>query len=499
MILRCLFLTAILLSVSNCELIEAECGYIEVTDRGLQCEFNNFYTYDSSVVNIIEQNSSIDAVSFRQSDLYTIPSDIFLKFPLLKHLDVELTQLKVINRDNFLNAEKLKYFLARFNEVKRLESETFYTAPQLKFIVLQHNQISSIDSHAFDGLNNLEALYLDYNQMTFLPPKMLDGVPNLLHFSIAYNNLTSTADDLFARVTKLETLNMGHNMLRTFNDKQFDSLPNLERVQLDHNELSQLDLIGCKSTEINVDKNQLKIIELNKWTRIVSAWGNPVEKLILHEHYGTGRAYNFSFTHVNEIVFFVHEHCCTLENLENFYILTQSFGDLSQKRLDVNDWNCTFVKSIGYDTNSGFVTNNVCKKFRGFAPVTTTTTTSSTTTTTTQIPTTWHYNNYYQTTTTRRGIQNIEDTIFSGEVESNEEEIDSRREQTTSRPSLFAQFDYPTTIKTTTAEIEMEADVQESTTENYEKKAEKGLWKTIKKNASKLKTNVVRKWNEWIG
>lgn len=494
MILRCVLLLAATLSLSaSGELVETECGFIERTERGLQCEFNNIYTFDTTDVIIIERNMSIDAVSFRQSELYAVPADIFLKFPQLKHLDVELTQLKVVRPENFLNANQLKYFLARFNEIERLEAETFAAAPLLKFIVLQHNRISSIDATAFYGLNNLEALYLDYNQMVSLPHKMLDFVPNLMHFSVAFNNLTATPDSLFSRTPILETINLGRNRLRVFNDKQFDSLPNLERVQLDHNQLQELDLVACKSTEINVDKNELRRIELGKFTRIVSAWDNPVEELVLHEHYGTGRAYNFSFARVNQIVFFVHELCCTVENLENFYILIQSFGDLNSKGFNVNDWSCTFDKTVGYDTSSGFVTNNVCRKVRNLVNVADTTTTlaptTPQTTTTTRRP-----------LTTRRYIQNIEDTIFSGEVESREqlENIGS------ARPPLFTSFEIAGMETSGRSRVEastheFEADVVESTTEDYEKKAEKGLWKTIKKNASKLKNNVVRKWNDWVG
>lgn len=339
-----------------------ECGYIELKDRGLSCEFNNIFMSDTSNLNIIETNISIEAVIFRQSELYKVPQDIFVKFPYLKHLDVELTQLKVIEADNFLSANELKYFLARFNDIRNIESETFIFAPKLKFIVLQHNKINIIKSNAFKGLKDLEALFLDYNQITSLPSKILDDVPNLLHFSISYNNLSEIPDDLFEKNTALETLNLGHNLLTFFNDTHFDYLPNLEHLQLERNYLKKLDLVACKSTEINVDKNNLEVIELNKWTRVVSAWENPVKKLILHEHYGAGRSYNFSFAEVNEIVFFVHEHCCAVENLENFKILTDSFGDLSKKNLNINEWMCIYLKNIGYETSNGFVVNDVCTK-----------------------------------------------------------------------------------------------------------------------------------------
>ena len=365
-----LLLTTSTLPQNSAENLEMECGFIEMTDRGLTCEFNNIFTFDTSNVNIIERNASIEAVIFRQSELYNLPKDIFTKFPYLKHVDVELTQLKVIEADNFRSANELKYFLARFNDVTILRGGLFLMAPKLKFIVLQYNKIRSIHPQAFQGLKYLEALYLDYNQIHFLPSRILDGTPNLLHLSISFNNLTEIPSDLFTTTKQLETLNLGHNSLTHFNDSIFDYLPNLERLQLENNDLKKLDLVACKSTEINVQNNDLEAIELNKWTRTIQASGNPVKKLILHEHYGAGRSYNFSFTYVNEIVFFVHEHCCSVENLENFNILMSSFGDLSEKNLNPSDWMCIFMKNVAYETPNGFVVNDVCTKINNVVTAT---------------------------------------------------------------------------------------------------------------------------------
>lgn len=472
-----------------------ECGFIEKTDRGLQCEFNNIFTFDTTNVVITETNRSIDAVSFRQSELFTVPVDLFFKFPSLKHLDVELTSIKEISADNFRNAIELKYFLARFNEIEELKSRTFASCPQLKFIVLQYNQISTIDPHAFEGLDNLESLYLDYNQLLTLPQGLLDPLPTLMHLSMAYNNLTSIPDDLLSKNDKLETFNLGHNLLTSFNDKQFDVLPNLERVQLDHNKLKQLDLTACKSTEINVDKNQLESLELNKWTRYVSAWGNPIKNFSLHEHYGTGRNYNFSFVQVSTITFFVNENCCTKENLENFFILTQSFGDLSQKGFDVNDWRCSFLKTVGYQTPTGLVVNNVCTKISE----------DHATNPTSEEETTTAWNFVLPTRTTgkpRARIFNEEDYIESKELETTTKPRESMEDLALS-PNIFSGLNIET-LGDRRNSLDPEsatAHVAEifPTTESYEKKCEKGILKTVKVKVVGWKDKVVRKWNDWVG
>ena len=491
----------LLLIITCCygERIEMECGFIEKTDRGLQCEFNNIFTSNTTEVLVTESNRLIDAVSFRQSELFSVPSDIFVKFPQLKHLDVELTQMKEISGGDFYNANELKYFLARFNEIRELKSRSFVQCRQLKFIVLQYNLISNIHPDAFDGLTNLEALYLDYNKIKILPSGVLDPLVALVHFSMAYNNLTSVPGNLFARNDKLETLNLGHNQLTSFDGNQFGTLPNLEHLQLDHNSLRELDLRICKSTEINVDKNQLETLELNKWTRFISAWGNPVKKLILHEHYGTGRNYNFSFNQVNEITFFVNENCCTLENLENFYLLTQSFGDLGQKNLDVNDWNCRFLKTLQYETPNGKVMNNVCKKLSEEQPIISSSEETSATTE-------WHY-----TSPTRANsnlgnrISNPEDFIASDEIKpKSTTKPRESMEDTSTSPNIFDGMNIETLPekRTTTEPNSFTAYIEEifpTTEESYEKKCEKGIYKTVRTKVVGWKNKVVRKWNDWVG
>lgn len=476
-----------------------ECGFIEKTDRGLQCEFNNIFTSNTTEVLVTEQNRLIDAVSFRQSELFKVPDDIFQKFPQLKHVDVELTQLKKISGDNFRNANELKYYLARFNEVEELESRSFAPCQQLKFIVLQYNMISYIHPEAFVGLTNLEALYLDYNKLKTISVGVLDPLVALVHFSIAYNNLTSVPGNFFNKNNKLETLNVGHNQLTSFDGNQFESLPNLEHVQIDHNQLRELDLRICKSTEINVDKNQLEKLELNKWTRFVSAWGNPIKTLILHEHYGTGRNYNFSFSQVNQITFFVNQQCCTLENLENFYILTQSFGDLGQKHLDVNDWSCKYLQTLQYETPNGLVVNNVCTKLSENRPIISSE--ESVPASTTE----WSY-----TSPTRANfggrIYNPEDFIESDEIRTTTTfKPRESMEDTSASTNIFDGMYIETLPEThTTTELNsFTAYVEEiypaTTDESYEKKCEKGIFKTVKTKVVGWKNKVVKKWNDWVG
>lgn len=433
-------------------MVATRCEIIEESDHGLFCEFNNIH---SNNIFITEMNKDIEAVAFRQSELNSIPSDLFRVFPKLKHVDVELTELKELNSSDFENANEMRFLLARFNKITEIRTNTFINCLKLKYIVMQNNKISMIEKGALNGLKNLEALFLDYNQLITIPDELLYPVTNLQHFSMSNNKLSEIPENLFMKNEKLETLNLGHNFLTSFNDKQFEKMLHLEQFQINHNFLKKLNLKNCQSVEIIIDENELELIELNKWTRFTSAWNNPLKKLILHENYGTGRFYNFSFDFIDEIIFFVNENCCTLENLENFQILIHSFGDLNSKNFDVNEWNCKFEKTVEYETQNGNVLNNVCHR-------------------------------KLESSSTMKIIKKERESI---------EDTDSQNQ------NIFVGMNIETLNETTfDPDIETKAIVVEVSTLVYDEIAvEKGIWKSMKKKVSGWKNKALKKWNDWTG
>lgn len=259
--------------------------------------------------------------------------------------------------------------------------------------------------------------------------------------------------------------------------------------------MTKLDLRTCKSTEINVDRNAIGALELNKWTRFLSAWGNPVANFTLHEHYGTGRTYNFSFAGVRELTFFVNENCCAVENLENFNILIESFGDLSQKQMNSNDWECKFLQTIGYQTPNGLVVNNVCTKIIDDLSIFTAS----------DFPL---FNSEGEEPSTRTAIKprghivNQEDLIESEELETSTKPRESMEESSLASNMFNVNIETFEEKRTTTLDpLSYTAHVEEifPTTESYEKKNEQGILKTAKKKVVGWKNKVVKKWNDWVG
>jgi hypothetical protein len=268
------------------------------------------------------------------------------------------------------------------------------------------------------------------------------------------------------------------------------------------NRFTHLNLRTCKSTEINIDNNPIEDLELNKWTRFLSAWGNPVKTFTLHEHYGTGRSYNLSFAGVTELTFFVNEHCCAVENLENFEILIGAFGDLSLKGFEPKDWKCKFLQNIGYQTPKGLVVNNVCTKTSPNPPPFTVSDfpplgadiEESTAVLSPPEPT---------TSRPHGNIVNPEDFIESEELETLTTKPRESMEDNSDTRSLYnVDIETLDETRTTTSDPNVvTAHVQEiiPTTESYETTNEKGIWKTMKRKVVGWKDKAAKKWNEWVG
>ena len=500
---------------------EMDCGYIEKTDRGIQCEFNNIYMESDTDIIVTENNKSMDAVSFRLSELYQVPSDLFRQFKEMKHLDLEMTQLQELFSENFRNANNLLYFMARYNSLTQLREETFVHCKSLKYIILQYNNISIIHPNAFEGLTKLEGLYIDYNPIKTITGSILKPLTNLENFSAAHCRLNTIPNDMFTSNERMSTLNLGNNELEYFNDEQFDNLPHLESIYFNDNKFKKLDLTYCKSTEINVERNQLEEIGLNKWNRLLTAWENPIKNFTLHEHYGVGRTYNLTFDAVNEITFFVNEQCCTRENLETFGVMVQSFGDLSTKGFDIQDWTCQLLKSVGYQSQAGMVVNVVCKHNSASAgnaiptyvrPAPEVTSAPEVTPAPAEFPTTTRK-------TSITNIRNVEDSDSEEDDSSFYDRLTTPSHEdmteSTVKPresmedlakpagdSLFTGINIETLDETrsTTVDPSLYAgdDEDYSTTESYEKKCEKGIIKVVKKKVGEWKDAAVKKWNKWF-
>lgn len=453
----------IIFHICSCEGVEHQCGRIQESEQGLLCEFENIHLNESNVLRITEAPSQdIEAVQFRNSSIFQLP-DLFLVFPHLKHVDVDSTGLKWLNSSNFEHANEMKFLLARFNQIERITAGTFAMCRKLEYLVMSHNLISRIEERAFEGLTNIEAIFLDFNHLITLPEKLLQPVENLQHFSMSNNKLIEIPEKLFMNNAKLSTLNLADNFLTYFNGEQFEKLKSLEHLRLDHNKLIEVNLSSCRSVEVIVDSNYLQVLEVNKETRFISGNENPLKKIILHENFGL-RHYNFSFKLVNEIIFFVTEHCCTSESLENFQDLIHSFGDLSEKNLDVHDWQCKFEKTVEYrNEEDGRVFNNVCRKIEKFSVETTTT----------------MRNNFSEVSEVMKTIKSID---IGFDVESTTPSTDSHKLEITLTSENVREI-----IKSTT-----ETSDEVTTTE-------KGIWKSMKNKISGWRNKAKTKWENVVG
>lgn len=135
------------------------------------------------------------------------------------------------------------------------------------------------------------------------------------------------------------------------------------------------------------------------------------------------------------------------------------------------------MKTIGYQTQNGFVVNNVCTKISENVPVVRDGGSEATTAWTYLEPSTTR-----MTAKPRAAIQNPEDFIGSNEFESSNEEFSLS-------PGIFTGLNIETlNERRSTDPNSFKAHVEE-----------KGILKTVKTKVVGWKNSTVRKWNEWFG
>ena len=433
----------------------------------------NVYAGKTTEVVVAETDETIEAVKFKNSELFQVPSDLFRQFPSLKYVDVEMTKIKKLFFDNFYNAKELKYLLASLNGIQQIGREIFVHSKKLKMIIFQFNQITYIHPNAFDGLTKLETLLLDYNLLTTLEDKMLSSLTSLRKLSISNNKITSIPENLFKNNEKLEFVSFGHNEIAHFGDNNFKTMNYLEFFSVAYNHLKVIDLTSCKSTVIDAESNELESVSLNKWNKKFIGWENPIRKFAIHEHYGSGRSYNMSFAQVNQMQFFVHEKCCAKENLESFEIMKNSFGDLEGKDFKVEQWKCQVLKTIAYQTKNGIVINVDCEKKMAL----------------------------------RSNVLESREAF----TEASKESITESSKESMEELNKAVEEDFYVGLEIETLEntrkppsvdpnSEFDANVYEisgTTTESYEQKCERGIFRRMKDSAKSWKDRMVNKWNNW--
>lgn len=217
--------------------VELECIYKEYENVGYSCnvldallEANDTITIKGLHLNNMSVKD-VKSILFYGSTIQPIPKDIFGTFVNMTSLNLENSEISVLNAGDFDGAQKLTDFNGSQNLIRTLSPKTFKNAPNLVNCSLQSNRIVDINKMAFASLKKLELLNLAYNQIKTLQKETFEELLNLKKLYLEWNYIQNLTG-LFDLNKKLTHVFLHNNRISTITPNLFIYNINLIHVNL---------------------------------------------------------------------------------------------------------------------------------------------------------------------------------------------------------------------------------------------------------------------------
>jgi Leucine-rich repeat (LRR) protein len=280
-------LTLLLLSgiVHQIQGITVTCNYR--FDENYQCKFRNInYANDSEPFKIIGEHlpgyddTKVTHVEVKGSNFYSVPMEIFDKFPSLNLLYFDHANLKNLDKP-FRNCQNLQFFSAMDNKVKYLP-KVFDACKNLKVIYMRQNEISTVDADVFKELTVLYQVSLDGNKLEEIPKNLFETNLNMLFLSLSETQLRSILDVQFKQLKQLNWIYLHDNNLIDLGTA-FEDLENLKYLYLHSNKIKKIQernfrgLVSLK--KLFLYGNQIVMLEPQSFKDLIS-----LEVLELHNN-----------------------------------------------------------------------------------------------------------------------------------------------------------------------------------------------------------------------
>jgi Leucine-rich repeat (LRR) protein len=204
--------------------------------NGSECRFLNQQLQKDETVTIearhINTNDQqITRITFENSIIFRIPSEVFEKFPNVANLDIYKQGLQQIEPDSFQHANKLINLNINENSIRNIEPNAL-RASSLNIFFFRENQLTEISRHTFEGLGNLRILELDFNPITNIHQDAFENLVNLTRITIQFSRLIILHHDLFKNNLNLGTISFGANQIAAMSKTMFSHLKQLFQLNL---------------------------------------------------------------------------------------------------------------------------------------------------------------------------------------------------------------------------------------------------------------------------
>lgn len=128
----------------------------------------------------------------------SIPVELHQKFPQLKNLRVEFTDIESISENETEGLKKVKNLYLGNNNITEVTPNAFDSVSQLELLYLNGNNLKRLEKSTFDKLTNLERLWLNDNQLTELHSELLSQNSKLNRVYLQNNKISIIGRETFS-------------------------------------------------------------------------------------------------------------------------------------------------------------------------------------------------------------------------------------------------------------------------------------------------------------
>lgn len=228
--MKFLLIAGILLVVWRSEIEAHSC---EVSD--VKCTFRSVTLSAYEVLINVPSDMAIEEIEFVDSDLHSLPSEIFGLFVNLTKLELSKQKIKKIKENSFNGAKKLKIVDLSRNEIEILKQNSFLGCDNLESLDVGANALEIIEQGAFNGLSQLRELSLRENRLVEIRKNLFDQLENLQIVRLQDNRIESLNEDAFQSNFRLREIHLDGNQINSIHYKTFSKLSNLNRLFLKGN------------------------------------------------------------------------------------------------------------------------------------------------------------------------------------------------------------------------------------------------------------------------
>ncbi|XP_076622145.1 leucine-rich repeat-containing G protein-coupled receptor 3 [Colletes latitarsis] len=213
----------------------------------------------------IPQNlsSQTTAITLYDSSIKRVPRDAFARYPEIRILYLDGTDISEIEIGAFRHLKKLYWLMLENNKISELLPGHFTDLNNLESLKANKNRITVADFSDLKGsdiltfidlsenlltsktlklpyLPALNEIYLDENKFDAIPDTLFVGCPTLRLLSMQKNAIRTIEEETFRNLEQLEELNLAYNEITTVPLNVFQPLKNLTKLELGYNNLHNL-------------------------------------------------------------------------------------------------------------------------------------------------------------------------------------------------------------------------------------------------------------------